>query len=548
MKAFAAAPLVLALLAPSAAQLDPGSVSIGHICRAESSFVASKGPRKIEFLPGMGSGGFPVRTSSAEAQRWFDYGVQLYHAFYHEDSRLAFDKAAAADPDCALCRWGQGLSHGPTQNFDIEAAEMKTALGFAEQALKASRTDEERRLSQALVDRYKAPQNARTEMAFAAALLKAVAGDPARVDIRLFAAEALLTADRRGDHASAQQAFAMLQPILKAEPDNTAAIHYEIHASEAAGHPADALPYAERLAGLAPGASHLIHMAAHTYIHVGGYEQVAALNARALDVDAAHARATDAPGVLGSPDYYPHNLSFGLAGAMMAGDGALAVKFADDAKAAFPPGGRANIDYIFPRVMSAYGRYAPERALALPEPKASDRYAVAMWRYARGEALAAKGDAKAVLEESRQIGAALARNPDAKDKGGDDTSLSVARIAQQVLKGRAEMLDGRPADAARTFAGAAAMQEKFKWGMDPPPWWYPVRRSLAAADLKAGRDADALREATASLKAWPGDGLALKVRALAEQQLGQEAAAKADEAAAQAAWHGALSGVSIETI
>ena len=546
MKAFAAAPLVLALLAPSAAQLDAGAVSVGHICRAESGFVASKGPRKIGFLPGIGTGGFAVRTTSAEAQRWFDYGVQLYHAFYHEDSPLAFDKAAAADPDCALCRWGQALSHGPTQNFDIDAAETKTALGFAEQALKVSRTDEERRLSQALIERYKAPQTSRTEDAFAAALLKAVANDPAKLDIRLFAAEALLTADRRGDHAAAQQAVAMLRPILKGQPDNTAAIHYEIHATEAAGHPADALPYAERLAGLAPGASHLIHMAAHTYIHVGRYEQVAALNARALEVDAAHARASDAPGVLGSPDYYPHNLSFGLAGAMMAGDGALAVKFADDAKVAFPPGGRANIDYIFPRVMSAYGRYAPARALALPEPKAGDRYAVAMWRYARGEALAGKADAKAVLEESRQIGVALAQKPAPKDK--DDMGLSVARIAQQVLQGRAEMLDGRPADAARIFAGAAAMQEKAKWGMDPPPWWYPVRRSLAAAYLKAGRNADAVREASASLGAWPADALALKVRALAEQKLGQTAAAKADETAAQAAWHGALSGVPVEMI
>ena len=548
MKALAAAPLVLALLAPSAARMDPGAVAIGHICSAERGFVARKGPRKIELQSGMGTGGFPVRTTSSEAQRWFDYGVVLYHAFYHEDAKLAFDKAVAADAQCALCRWGQALSRGPTMNFDVEPADTKAALAMAQKALELSRTGQERALSQAMVDRYKGDQNtAKTEETFAADLLKAVDADPAKTDIRLIAAHALMIAGRRGDsHGLGLRARHVIEPIIKAQPDNTAAIHYYIHATEFSGDPADALPYAERLAGLAPAASHLIHMAAHTYIHVGRYEQVAALNADALDVDAAHARAADAPGVLGSPDYYPHNLSFGLAGAMMAGDGALAVKFADDAKVAFPPGGRENMDYIFPRMMSAYGRYAPVRALQLPEPKASDKSAVAMWRYARGEALAGKGDAKAVLEESRQIGLALARETDPKAR--KSMSASVARIAQQVLEGRAQMLEGPPGEAAKIFADTARMQEKFKWDMDPPPWWYPVRRSLAAAYLKAGRNADALREASASLNAWPGDALALKVRALAEQRLGKAEQAKTDEATAGAAWHGQLSGVPIEMI
>ena len=548
MKLFAAAPLVMALLAPTAASLDPSAISIGHICSAEHSFVSSKGPRKIDFMPGIGSGGFVVRTTSPEAQRWFDFGLQLYHAFYHEDGRLAFDKAVAADPNCAMCRWGQALSRGPTQNFDIEKADQTAALGMAKKALEVSRTDQEKRLAQAMSDRYQSDQSPRTEEKFAAALQKAVAGDPSKDDIRLIAAESLLTADRRGDHSAAPQARAIVLPILKAQPDNTAAIHYYIHATEASGDPADALPYAERLAGLAPGASHLIHMAAHTFIHVGRYEDVAALNARALDVDAAHAKAVDAPGVLGSPDYYPHNLSFGLAGALMAGDGPLAVKFADDAKAAFPPGpgGRPNMDYIFARVMGAYGRYAPDRALQAPAPKATDTMGVAMWRYARGEALARKGDAQAVQEESRQIGLALDQKP--KTKAVGDIGLQVATVAERVLQGRAEMLAGRPADAAKTFAAAAAIQEQGKWGMDPPPWWYPVRRSLAAAYLKAGRNSDALREANASLQAWPGDGLALQVRALAERRMGQMAKADADESAARAAWRGKPGGLPIDLI
>ena len=78
----------------------------------------------------------------------------------------------------------------------------------------------------------------------------------------------------------------LIKGVLARHPDDTAAIHYYIHATEFAGHPADALPYAEQLAGLAPGASHLVHMAAHTLMHVGQYEQVAIVDAQALKVDA----------------------------------------------------------------------------------------------------------------------------------------------------------------------------------------------------------------------------------------------------------------------
>ena len=144
------------------------------------------------------------------------------------------------------------------------------------------------------------------------------------------------------------------------------------------------------------------------------------------------------------------------------------------------------------------------------------------------------------------IGVALAGHKGAR--GGKDQGLAVALIARQVLEGRAQMLEGRPADAARTFAAAADMQDGFKWGMDPPPFWYPVRRSQAAAELKAGRAAAAVRDADASLKAWPGDALALHVRALAEQKLGRAAKSEADEAASRAAWRGVSGGVPVDLI
>ena len=74
------------------------------------------------------------------------------------------------------------------------------------------------------------------------------------------------------------------------------------------------------------------------------------------------------------------------------------------------------------------------------------------------------------------------------------------------------MLAGNPQKAARVFDKAARQQEKaFADSFDPPPWWYPIRRSVAAAKLKAGDAKAAQAEAEASLTGWPDDPLALLV-------------------------------------
>ena len=120
--------------------------------------------------------------------------------------------------------------------------------------------------------------------------------------------------------------MSVIEPILRKDPGNTGAIHYYIHATEFARQPALALAYAERLSALAPKASHLVHMAAHTLMHVGQYEQVALVDAQALKVDADTEKTLNYAGPLSAQMYYLHNYTFGLAGALMAGDGKLAVK------------------------------------------------------------------------------------------------------------------------------------------------------------------------------------------------------------------------------
>ncbi|OYX31005.1 MAG: hypothetical protein B7Y99_10955, partial [Caulobacterales bacterium 32-69-10] len=366
---------------------------------------------------------------------------------------------------------------------------------------------------------------------------------PDEPDLSNLAAHALLTPQRGNDLPGLVQGLAILEKRLAQAPDDTAAIHYYIHATEFAGRPADALPYARRLGALSPSASHLVHMAAHTLVHVGAYEEVAVVNAEAIKVDADISQAMAYAGPLGAAQYYAHNLAFGFYGALMAGDRDLALKYAAHAPIAFPEGSDpTRRTFAVSRTLVAYGRYAPAKALALPAPAPAEAPLNHIyWRYARGEALAAAGDARGVLKESREIERIAVENA-----GG---LPEVKLIAAKVLAGRAAMLRGRAKKAASLYAEAAAAQEKaFAKSYDPPPWWYPVRRSVAAAKLKAKDYAGAAAEARRSLTGSPADGLALRVLGEAERKMGDQIGAEQHRAEAKKDWIGDVDAIGLDLI
>jgi tetratricopeptide (TPR) repeat protein len=388
-----------------------------------------------------------------------------------------------------------------------------------------------------MVRRYSRAQDVAAERDFAADLIKAEKTGPATPDLRLLASEVLLTAWKRGDHATAAQAIGLIEPILHSAPQNTAAIHYYIHATEFAGQPASALPYAEKLAALAPNASHLIHMAAHTYFRVGRYEDAATINASAMGTDSDHLTETRTGGPVSTALYYEHNLNFGMAGALMSGDRTVALKFADHLHRAFADGDfeKDGMAYDEARRFTIYARYDPQRMLSLPEPIAEGSATQSFYHYARGEAFAELGDAKSLAMEVEKV-------------SGDGLTLKLAR---QVLVGRLAMLQHRFSDAGHAFEEAATFQDQLitkPGAMDPPAWWYPVRRSAAAAWLQAGQFQLAAEATENSLSAWPNDPLALRILSKANDGLGHHEEARRTDAQAIGLWMGDISKVNAATI
>lgn len=541
MKFVLALGAAMVLAAPTATGADPSLVGIGFICGAETA-TPSAGAAAGVMLPGVGNGAYAVDSQVPEAQAWFDQGLRLYHAFAHDETTLAFARAAAADPACALCAWGVAMAMGPTLNTGNTPLETAQALAAADRAAALVKPGDDlaRDLIATLQVRYgKATPEGGREQAYGRALDALVRARPQDDTIASLAAHALIVPARQEDYSGVPRAVEILEAVLARNPDDAASIHYYIHATEFAGRAPLALPYAERLADIAPGAGHLVHMGTHTLMRVGRYQDVALSNARALKVD-AETQATLARSGSLSQRYYLHNYLFGLSGALMAGDGALALKYADHAGTAFPSSvPERNRVISRARSLVALALYAPDRVLALPDDKADARFLRIYRHYARGEALAQREDAAGVRREAQAIADLRAQGSQPGDLGGE---MDIAEIAEGVLRGRAAMVAGRPNQAIVHFEAAAEAQEKafpVLRNFDPPPWWYPVRRSLAAAYLKAGRPEDAAAAARASLAEWPQDALALRV-------LAQASGAAQPRAEARRAWRGDLSKARID--
>jgi hypothetical protein len=439
------------------------------------------------------------------------------------------EHAVALDPACAMCKWGQALVEGPTINYGKDKKERRPLYALAREAeVEAIRngTAKERELTAALVERYRRGNTAKRDKAYAKAMRKVAAQFPEDKEIAVLAADAMMVDSFNGweksgdfDHGEVERAAALLEGVLARDPDHTPAIHFYIHAEEVLGAPAKAEPYADRLGSLAPRASHLVHMSGHTWYWLGRYEETAQANARAVELGKENAARLGIPGpegVWGLP-YHAHNVIYGLGGALMAGDAEIGL---DLARPLVEVAAKREDDRPTMQLLAALGyetvaRFDPGSVAALPEPKLP--YLKAAWRYARGEAAATAGDAAAVRAEQAAIPATIAK-PKKGDSKAPEQMLGVMRA---VLAGRLAMLSGDPRAAAEAYRQAADLEEtpEFNDFTDPPAFWYPVRRDVAAALLAAGDARGAKEAAEASLELRMKDPAAEALLARADAAL-----------------------------
>jgi tetratricopeptide (TPR) repeat protein len=226
--------------------------------------------------------------------------------------------------------------------------------------------------------------------------------------------------------------------VIKTNPDHPGACHYYIHAVEASMEPQRALPCAKRLAGLMPGAGHLVHMPAHTYMRVGMYQEAEEANVHAVHVDERYIQDRKPQGIYPMA-YYLHNLHFLYWASAMAGRSQVAIKTArelveqvpDERVREVPPLEMFKpIPYF---ALALFGKW--DDILKEPAPAAEFTYSTGIWRYARGRAFAATGkldQAKAELDAVTKLAEEV--RPDLVI--GLNSAKPLLQIASKVLAAR----------------------------------------------------------------------------------------------------------------
>jgi tetratricopeptide (TPR) repeat protein len=481
-------------------------------------------------LDGLGNYRFPVTSSHPQVQRWFDQGLMLTFGFNHDAAERSFMKAAELDPDCAMCWWGAALVLGPHVNSGMDPTRNQDAWTRLQRAvaLAPKATERERAFIRALEARYAQdpPEDRRTlDEAYARSTGTLMRERPDDLDAAVLHAEALMDL-QPWDYYDAQlqpkghtsQIVAILESVMKRNPDHAGALHLYVHAVESSADPQRGVAAADRLRELIPGSGHLVHMPAHIYARVGRWHDAVIANQRAIEADDAYLTACrgNATGLypLG---YVPHNHHFLWFAASMGGASEIA------RGAALQTAARVNLPELmrqpgfeglqhywmtpwFDRVR--FGRW--DEIVERPNPAPDLPYVTAIWHYAQAMADVRQGRLESASRNHAQL-AKLAADP-LMDRMlvWDRYPLShAARIAERTVAAEIALARKDHDAAIAALREAVAREDQIPYD-EPPGWHAPVRQTLGAVLLATQRPAEAERVYREELQRNPDNGWSLR--------------------------------------
>jgi tetratricopeptide (TPR) repeat protein len=474
-------------------------------------------------LQNLGGHRFPVTTRSKRAQLFVNQGLNLSYGFNHAEAARAFREAARLDPGCAMAHWGHALVLGPNINVPMSPDDEPTAYEAVQKAvaLRAKASAREKDYIDALAQRYsgKAEDRAARDRAYADAMRALSKKYPGDLDAATLFVESLMDLRPWGywapdgtPHQGTADVVSVLESVMARNPKHPGANHLYIHVMEST-KPELAEAAADRLLPLMPGAGHMVHMPAHIYQRVGRYADSAAANEKAVLADEDYITQCRAQGVypLG---YYPHNIHFLWSAATMEGRSQVAIEAARKTASKVPREALQELPFlqaflVVPQyALTRFGKW--DEILAETRPVVDTLFARGVWHYTRGIALTAKGrldEARGELEKLRAIVAdpELAKVPASFSTNSPDAIL---RIAPEVLAGELLTKEG-DFDRGLAHLEKAVKYEDALAYTEPPDWHYPVRQSLGAVLLQAGRAAEAEVVYWDDLKRNPGNGWSL---------------------------------------
>jgi len=475
---------------------------------------------------GLGTYSRKITTKSTKAQRYFDQGLALLHGFNHRGAIRSFQEAARLDPQCAMAHWGAALAAGPHINYPLVPPPM-AELAWKELTLakqNASNASEvERALIDALSKRYTYPQpedRAPLDQAYADAMREVWKKFPNDVDVGALFAEAMM--DLRPwnqwtlegqPNPGTEEIIATLDAVLKLNPRHPFANHLYIHAVEASPHPERADAAADRLRKLQPGLAHNVHMPSHIDIRRGRWHEAIATNAKAVQADKRYRAATGNRPLGLFPMYAAHNQHMLAYAALMTGQSKLAMRYVremiKDLPAEFVRENAALVEAfgaVPMEVMMRFGKW--DDILAEPENYPDYMpFARAFHHGARAIAFAAKSDTENARKEQAIFRELVQRVPK-ETAVSNNTAESITAVANHMIEGELLIAEGKLDPGLEELRAALTLEDALKYD-EPPSWMIPLRHTIGANLMQAGRFAEAEQVYREDLKRLPENGWSL---------------------------------------
>jgi tetratricopeptide (TPR) repeat protein len=497
-------------------------------------------------------------SGAPAAQAPFLRGIALLHSYEYYDARVAFREAEDSDPRFALAYWAGALTHSQfdwgTEDLPAARAALARLAPTRDQRLALAGTARERAFGATVETFFEDRPLLDRALSFAASMRDYAAGAPADLEAAAFAARGALYVLRYAPPADrvrrAEEAIALAERVVAANPKHPGGVHYLIHATDSPRFAAKGLAAARVYDKLAPDADHALHMPSHIFLQLGLWGDVAAANERAWTAS----RAWVAQGGHSVAELGWHSLQWLQYGYLQQGRYQSARALIDSARAILDPASPADLagypdvryaietmtfQYgaetgrwdLFPRAMADAAVLA-QRAADAASVREKQMATTATYQAAVAAVLG-RGDTSAALAGARALRSGV-------------ESLPAQEPRRMLAEGLATQLDALAARANGEPETAIALLNRIvgssrEAGTAPlgPPTVIPPSERLGALLLEVGRPREAILAYEGALSDRPNRSAALLGLARAKAAAGDQPGATAMYAKLLANWRNA---------
>lgn len=482
--------------------------------------VASLPPPPL--MKNIGSSEIKITTKSKTAQKYFNQGLNLLHAFWDTEAYRAFREAVRNDENCALCYWG--IYNALGQNSQEMAEERTAALKKAVELMPTA-SDHEQFYIRAI---SLLAEQGKGRAAWVSEMEALIDKYPSDVEAKLLLANSLSTPggsylpDGRPREGKLY-GQAILKNLLVTNPEHIAVHHYCIHAVENGLRPEEALPSCEKLEKIAPKSGHLLHMPGHIYYRLGMYEKARKAFLASLEFDLKFMKEQKIHPI--NNWNYTHNLDYLVANSAEEGRYKEAAKYAkmladvpsDDQR--LKATGLGYLLYggytALTRLQMRFGMWdqaIKDLQISNNQPQTlSEKYQLGILNYLKGmsavERLNAEEASKHALELEKTIQDLSAQKVQQASDWYFGYASRILPVHLLDLRGSILSIEKKTDEAIKLLTEAIEKEKNLGY-WEPPHYTRPVLESLGAAYLRAGKFDEAREAFEKVLQVRPNSGFA----------------------------------------